>query len=86
MLAARRGDRGRALELSRGLGATPRPMLEFQRVSILAALGERQEVRTRLRELLAGGGFYGEWWVHTEPVLAPYLDDPELKRLLRADD
>ncbi len=85
LLAARLGDRGRALELSRGLGRSPRPLLEFHRISILAALGEREEARTRLRELLAGGGFYGEWWLHTEPVLAPYLRDPEIQRLLRAD-
>ncbi len=85
MLAAQRGDRAGALAISQGLGRSPRPMLEFHRVSILAALGEREEARTRLRELLASGGFFGEWWVHTEPVLAPYLADPETQRLLRGD-
>ncbi|HEX9107710.1 MAG TPA: hypothetical protein VF832_10790, partial [Longimicrobiales bacterium] len=85
LMAAHDGDSARALAISRGLAATPRPMLEFQRVSILAALGRQEETRTRLREMLAAGGFFGEWWLHTEPALAPYLAEPEMRRLLRVD-
>lgn len=42
-------------------------------------------MRRRLRELLPGGSFFGDWWLHTEPVLAPYLREPEFQRMLQAD-
>ncbi len=84
MVAARLGDRARALAISQRL-AGARPTLEFRRVSILAALGEREEVRRRLRELLPAGSYFGDWWLHTEPVLQPYLREPEFRRLVRAD-
>ena len=84
MIAAHRGERARALEIINALKG-PSSMLEYGRLTVLAALGERDEVRRRLREILPGGGFFGEWWLHTEPDLLPYLQEPEFKRLLRAD-
>ncbi len=86
--AANLGDRARVATAARTLS---RPFFNFydpevMRLSLAAALGQREEVLGRLRDMHAAGGDYGEWWLHTEPTLAPYTADPEVRHLLAPDN
>lgn len=80
---AAQGDRQAAVEMQRTVSFGDARLDRYRRATFAAALGEREEALRYLREYTAGGGLYGDWWVHSEPLLQPYLGDPGVQRLLQ---
>lgn len=94
VVAAKLGDRSRALALSAGLDKLPDevidalgdpPALPFRRAVIAAALGDRDDALRLLRQWKAAGD-WNPLRLHSEPVLIPYFADPEFRKLLEPED
>ena len=85
-LAARRGNRERALQISEELKRIERPYLfgnhTYWRACIAALLGEREQAVALLRESLAQGGNYGAY-LHNDVDLEPLRDYRPFQELIR---
>jgi len=85
-LAARRGDRARAMEISGELAATDRPYLfgnhTYWRACIAAQLNEKERAVALLQESFNQGRPYG-LFLHRDIDLEPLWDYPPFKEILR---
>jgi len=85
-LAARKGDRVRALQISEELKRIKRPYLfgnhTYWRACIASLLGEREQAVALLRESFAQGNEYGVY-LHNDLNLEPLRDYKPFKELLR---
>jgi tetratricopeptide (TPR) repeat protein len=96
-LAARRGDRRRAIEIDAWLASRwrdaddwsgeTRPRLTFARASIASLLGERERALSLLRQAFDEGfpyinGGYPSW-LEVDPDMDPLRGDPEFQRIMR---
>jgi serine/threonine-protein kinase len=96
-LAARRGDRRRAMEVDAWLASRwrdaddwsgeERPRLTYARASIASLLGERERALSLIRQAFDEGfpyinGGYPSW-LEVDPDMDPLRGDPEFQRIMR---
>jgi len=85
-LAARRGDREKAMRISEELGKIERPYLFgnhlYQQARIVALLGEKERAVALLKEAFSQGRYYGVY-LHRDIDLEPLWDYPPFIELLR---